>query len=1754
MIEEDGAGRVAIVGLACRFPGARNAGEFWTNLENGVEAVRVFEDEELIAAGADPELVRSPNYVKAAPVLDDVELFDPAMFGMTRREAELMDPQGRLFLEVAFHALEDAGCDPTRYPGDIAVYGGLGVGLYGWLHLRFNPAVRDGPLTVGVANNPDYLTTQVSYRLNLRGPSVALQAACSTSLVAVHMACESLRSGECDMALAGGVSIELPQISGYQHFEGGIESADGHCRAFDAGASGTVWGSGAGVVALKLLPQALADGDRVYAVILGTAVNNDGASKLGFSAPSVQGQAEVVAQALAVAGVDPSTVTYVEAHGTGTPLGDPIEVAALTEVYRRATPAVGCCALGSVKTNIGHLAQAAGVAGLIKAALCVRHGRLVPSLNFERPNPKMDLEHSPFYVSRALSVWEPPAGVPRRAGVSSFGIGGTNAHAVLEEAPPVEPSGPSRPWQVLTVSARKAALLDAATVALANHLRSRPDLPLADAAFTAQLGRTARPLRRALVCRDAADAATGLVSGKRAITGAEPARARQPVFLFPGQGAQYAGMTRELYELEPVYRDVVDRCADLLRPHLGLDVRDVLFAASPDGPEIAPTSEVQPALFVVEYALARLWMSWGVVPRAMIGHSIGEYVAACLAGVFELEDALALVAARGRLMQSLPAGAMLAVQMPAEALEPLLPDGVGIAALNGPSLTVVSGPEDAVVELQARLPDGTGATRLKTSHAFHSAMMDPVLERFAALVANARREAPEIPIVSNLTGTWLTAAEARDPEYWARHLRQPVRFADGVRELLTEPDRVYVEVGPGRTLSGLFRMRAGKSVHAVTSVRQARQSGSDQEVLLRALAELWTLGVDVDWKRFWAGECRRRVELPPSPLDRQRCWIERPASRVRPDETVPAPSGRLPIERWFWLPAWTDSPSASAPAPAPESVLVLADEHGLGHELAEAVRAAGGRAVEVPVAGPELDYDRLVAELLEAGPFPPVVVHAGTVAPAPPCIALEPAELERGRRLGFFSLLHLAQALAARQVTSPVRLVVLTSDAQSVPGGRSLRPASALVAGPCRVLPSELTNLSCVQVDVGLPAAGSRQRDRLVAQLMAELGGTGASEVALRDGRRWTREHRPVELPPAADADGLRERGVYLITGGTGGIGLTLARDLARRRRARLVLTARRPRPEVVAELEAAGAEVLLVSADAASAADMAEVRRQLLERFGELHGIVHAAGIAGGGLAEVKTDEQAAAVLAPKVEGAANLAELFADLDLDFVSLCSSITAVAGGLGQVDYCAANAFMDALAQSDAFGDAEVCSVNWTGWLEAGMAVETAAPAAFRELQAGARWDDVDHPILTRVQRLSDGRATFSGVISTETHWVLDEHRLAGVPVLPGTTYLELARAAFVHLEGEGPVELREVEFIQPLAVPEGERRELRLVLEAGEFRALSAPPGGGEWLEHARGRVRRAASAPGDAIAIDAIAARCTPVAADAADERPGLLSLGAHWTSLCSVAVREGEALSVFEAPAAVAMELPSLPLHPALLDEAAASGLAAASSQLLPVGYGRLVVHRPLTARLACHMRQREPGSPGSVVCDLVLADEAGVPLVEIEEFALRRVDELSVGAALEGAGAAVAVVEGDGIRLAEGADAFRRLVAWHPARQVVVSTTDLPALLAGTRELTQEALETELSGVQLVASDGERTLETAYVAPRTEIERVVAGIWTDALGVPNVGVDDDFFELGGNSLVAVQLLSRITTSLGVRLAMRRLFDAPTVAGLAQAVQSQM
>ena len=1360
--EDETRPTIAIVGMTVRCPGAKDVAEFWSNLRNGVESISFYTEEELRAAGVPNAVLQLPNYVKAAAPLEGMEKFDAEFFNYSPREAEFIDPQQRVFLECANDALETAGIDPRRFEGAIGVFAGEGPTIY------MNLIFRDPSVTAGVGrqmaligNDKDYLATRVSYKLGLRGPSITVQSACSTSTVAVHLAFQSLMSGECDVALAGGVSFNWLHKCGYHFTDGGILSRDGHTRPFDAAATGTVFADGVAAVVLKRTEDAIADGDNIQAIILGSAVNNDGSQKVGFTAPSIDAQSAVVAEAMAVAGVTPDSIGMVEAHGTGTALGDPIEVEALHQVFRSATGATRFCALGSLKSNVGHLNTVSGVAGLIKAAMAVKTGEIPPNVNFEKPNPKIDFDKSPFFVPTKLTKWTSQE--RRRAGVSSFGIGGTNSHIIIEEPPRFTSEKTARTMHVALVSAKSSTALESACARLAEYLRANPDENIADVCHTLAIGRSLYPFARIALCRNAKEAVDALSSNDPAkVVSGERAAVGPPVtFLFPGQGSQHIYMAQELYNEEPVFRQEIDRCAELLEPHLSLDLRTLIFPAADDEEKaeasLRNTQFAQPAMFAVSYALAKLWMSLGVTPAASLGHSIGEFVSACLAEVFSLEDALRAVAARGRLMQSMPGGAMLAVMTPAEQLAPMLPPSISIAAVNTPAASVVSGPSADIATLDRELRgQGIATTPLHTSHAFHSGMMDAAVGPFVEVMRRITLSPPQLPYVSNVTGAWITDEQATDPVYWGQHMRAPVQFHKGLSVIHDQMPGVFLEVGPGRNLTTLARSLFGEVTGALIypSLPHASARGADEvKTMLRTCAELWMTGAPIDWSGRYQGERRIKRVLPTYPFERRRYWI---VDHAQPAQQAGAPRAGGPgrpgaratpnyfMETVTWRRVqYFNPPGASGKAMQPRW-LVFNPTEKIDKRIAAALRQRGDK-VTIVEKGPrfrtyadgrvtldptdEVDLAQLCKTVMKSLAKRQRLQVVYFCAPSPE----RKAELVEARyRADIDDKLNIPIMLtrSLMQAGNPenVTITFVTREGQQISGLETIDPSMAMPIGPSLAAMREYPKLTCRVIDILSEVASP---EIVARRISADLPYPSPSIVtAYRGKSRWARGIQPIPPKLLMSAPGpLRRRGVYLITGGLGDLGLAVSRHLAQAYKAGLILVSRTPVPpraewsailkdgtdedrtvrmiRGIGRIESAGGQVMVAAADVTDLKQMRAVVREGTKKFGAIHGVIHAAGISGSTPIGLKTTEELDRVMRPKILGLAVLEQIFAERDLDFMALFSSVASLWGREGQADYAAANAYLDAYAVgTSGAGRWPVVSINWDTWREVGMAINT----------------------------------------------------------------------------------------------------------------------------------------------------------------------------------------------------------------------------------------------------------------------------------------------------------------------------------------------------------------------------------------------------------------------------------------------------------------
>ncbi|MEU8357082.1 SDR family oxidoreductase [Nonomuraea sp. NPDC048882] len=1861
---------IAIIGMAGRFPGAADTRQLWEILVAGEEAVRFPAEDELRSRGVSPEALADPAYVRAVAEPEGIDLFDAGFFGLNRREADVCDPQLRLYLETAHAAVENAGYDATRL-GRAGVFSSVAANRYGIGRLIGNlEALRSATgMGAGMWNNPDSASTLVSYKLNLNGPSLTVQTACSSSLVAVHLAVNALRLRECDVALAGGADVEFPVGHGYWWAQDGPLSRDGHCRPFDAAATGTIFGSGAGVVVLKRLTDALADGDRISAVIRAVAVNNDGAHKVGFTAPSADRQAEVVTRAMELAGVGPEDIGYVEAHATATRLGDAIEIAGLRMAFgARAASRGERCPIGSIKGNVGHLGHAAGITSLIKTALSLSHEHIPATANLGEVNPLLDLGSSPFVVNDALRPWPRPDGGRRLAGVSSFGIGGTNAHAILEEAPARAPvpvrtgengarpelirlpsplPRPTRPQpacpepaELIVWSARTPSAAAAWPERLARSFAGSSE-PLADVAFTLREGRTPHPVRGAVVVESLADAAAAVLDeGRRIVTPPERTD-RSTVCLFPGEKAWHADMAAELRRTEPVFRAALDECVELFDA-LGLPLRSLWEGtreAVPDQPVVAVA---QAAVFSVEYALGQLWRALGIEPDVLLGVGVGEFAAATLAGVFTLQESVRLISAR---------------------------------AMGGPS-------------------------------------SDSAVKRFRAAFDGIRPRRPRAGLYSAAGGGLVEPAAAGSADFWMRSLDGPVLSERALDAVLSGGDRVLVEMGPGRSLSTLARahpqVRAGR--HLVVPVLPAGPSkgATERASFLYALGRMWTLGAEVNWAPLSASGGRERVPLPGYPYQRERHWID-PDDAKGPADRAPAhkangapahkPDGEPahdpgdepahdPSGGALRLPTWVEAAPAGRHGPGAGNgsrpLVFLPDDPRRAAELSALLDRAGWNATRVrhspTYTGPATDSTahsgdestarpehledqftirpghpedivRLLDELRESQRYPELVVDATQIGDLP-----EPdlTSIDDQLDAGFHRIVDLLREAARRAPDKRGRdVLIITELSADVTGGERVHPVRAMLLGLLRSYMLENPRSRCKLIDVQNDVGGNR--------LLTELRNLDHSEiVALRGDRRWVPGERPLTfddtlpddpawettallgMPPdhtaladsapdhaiphgaapnsttphgddaagASSSDagfsdagpvGLRREGVYVITGGLGGLGLAVARGLAETGlRPRLLLLGRRTdgHGDELAEIRALGAECRVEACDVTDVEALRRVIGQASEAFGGVNGVFHLAGVAGDGMLLFRTREQLSATLAPKVHGTLALIEVLRNRPgLDFFVAFSSRAALRGLVGSADYAAANAFLDAVVRRQPLAGCASVTINWPSWTEVGMAARqelqshagrpgprtgpgtkpgpkagpgtgTAVgpeaepgPATKTRPEPGAGTEPPSEPTVRR----------WSVPLSADNYPILDEHRMDGIPVLPGTAQVDFVLRAFreaVDPVNSRPARVRHMVFRQPITTPEPVSLEIAFEPHEDLWRftvrtaPLSSPPGSpGDHRVHTTGEIGLVDATAGT-VDLDGLRATLTNRRTPVNDPANRLFTIGPRWPGeeIWTSGKDPGTKLAVLTFPDTFSYELGEHALHPTLLD--AAVSLARdpdLEPPHAPFAYQSIVVHQPIPGRAYSHIRRR-PSGADTIVADIDVLTANGEVAVEVRGFTMRRVDESMVAPDTHRDERASATGQelspGDAITPTTGIRLLLQLLARPEHRQVAITVPGHDAVMKNATAPVQDEpgagaprKQPDPAGTRPATTPERPSDETPQhqAQEQVPIEDRLAEMWCAEFGLDSVGPDENFFDLGGDSFAAVGLVEEIRRAFTVDVGIAVIFDHPTVAELA-------
>ncbi len=1318
---------IAIIGMAGRFPKAKTIEEFWNNLKQGVEGITVEDHEE------DKTLIKSKGH------LEERTLFDNSFFDYSPKEASMMDPQTRILHECVWEALEDSGYDSYQYNGKIALFAGSTFSpFYGIDTNDITPEDLVDNFDKGTYAERDFLASRVSYKLNLKGAGMTVLTACSSSLVAIDMACSKLHLNQCDIALAGGVSVTFHDDNGYVFNEGMILSPDGHCRAFDKNASGTVGGNGAGVIVLKKLSKAITDNDNILAVIKGTATNNDGNYKVGYTAPSVTGQAEVIKEAIAKAKVSPEDITYIEAHGTGTSLGDPIEIEGLKTAFNNNKKQY--CAIGSVKTSIGHLDAAAGVAGVIKTVLSLKNKKLLPSLHFNEANPEMDLENSPFFVNTTFQDWN-TENKPRIAGVSSFGIGGTNAHVIIEEAPTFKTPKENLETQLLVISGKSKEALNENTNKLESFLENNPEINTNQLGQLLQTTRKGFVKRRFVVANDLEDL-KNKISKKQYKDGKTSNKINNNVaFMFTGQGAQYANMTEDLYLKGGYYTNQVNNCLEIIKTQTGEDFKAVLFNKT-ETTTINETYYTQALLFTIEYAMAKYLMHLNIKPNCLIGHSIGEYAAACIAGVFSLEEALKIVLKRGALMQKANPGTMLSISKSSESIAEILPDTLDMATINTEESCVVSGSHEAIDAFLNTLKEQDIAfVRLKTSHGFHSSTMDPVLEEFEAYLSTVKYNNPELPFVSNYTGTWITNEQAVSPNYWAKHLRHAVKFSEGIKALSDNNVYTFIEVGPSRTLSNFVKniLPNEDSRIVFNSIRHPKERKNDYNYFLQKIGELWLEGFEINWLNLHENKTYRKIALPTYAFQKNDFPLQLKASKKENK-----PKG---LKDWFYTSVWEQMETHTNETILDNNTnwLVFTNNSPLTTAMVELMKHKGNTVISITKDSKfevnleesnininpteAIHYEKMLDYVLEQKWDTFKVLHAWNIEDEITIPNRSNCDTQLDNSL--YSMLYLAKGIGNKYPSSKITINVLTNELHNITGEEEVNPYKGTLLGAIKVIPLEYSNIKCRSIDIKIPTSVHKY-DTLIGSLYNDYN-TDYSEniIAYRGKRRWVQKIKNTTLKtPNESHNTIKQNGLYLITGGFGGMGVAIANYLATEFEANLVLVTRNPLPErgtwdaIIAEekdnklieriqhiqnLESVGSKVYISAGSLNNFEALQNDIQNVEKELGAISGIFHTAGVIdNGGIIHFRTKETIEQYIESKVQGTLILQDVFKDRTLDFTILFSSVSNVLykEQYGQVAYNAANDFLEAYADFATLSNNDnVYVINWCAWSDSGMAVK-----------------------------------------------------------------------------------------------------------------------------------------------------------------------------------------------------------------------------------------------------------------------------------------------------------------------------------------------------------------------------------------------------------------------------------------------------------------
>lgn len=1822
-MENQEENKIAIVGIDCRLPGANNSKEFWDNLVNEIESLTTFTEEELTAAGVTPERFNNPNYVRRRGVVPNVEMFDAEFFNFTPREAELLDPQHRIFLECAWHALEDSGINPFNTDKKIAVFGGTGS-PYHLLNTIENESVLKyaNGTSIITSNDKDYVTTRVSYKLNLKGPSINVQSACSTSMVSIVMGIDSLLNYQSDVVLAGGVTVELPVTKGYTYQEGSLESPDGKCRTFDKNAQGTVFSRGGGVITLKRLKDALEDNDHIYAVILGGAINNDGNRKAGYTAPSVQGQVEVITEAIEFAGINPRSISMVEAHGTATPVGDPIEVSSLTEAFSQYTNDKQYCALGSVKTNIGHTDVASGVASIIKAALSLKNGIIPASLNYKEPNPAINFSEGPFFVNTKTTDWKKNNQTPRRALVNSFGVGGTNACVILEEPPLPKKPLKKEQYDTLLISAHNKNSFDKYCHDIKNLLEHQPKICLNQLAHTSRTSRAPMKYKGVFSFKGYSDLLAKIEKSSpvKQITSEN----KELVFMFPGQGNQFVNMGLELYQNIPEFKECVDYCSNLIKPFIGIDIRNVIFPSEGNyeksREKIEDTYITQPAIFIISYALANTLQNYGIKPDKLIGHSVGEYVAAVISGVMSLEDALKSVAFRGKLVFGLPQGSMLAVLMSEEDLLKILPKELSIAVINSPELVVVSGETKHIESFGEKLKnEKVFNKKLSTSHAFHSKMMEPCLEEYRNFFKTVSLQEPIIPIISTVTGNFLSNSEAQSVEYWVNHVIDPVRFGNAADQLLVNESTIFFECGPGQSLESAIKRRLNKDLkHIVISTLNQNEDAVIS--MNNALGKLWVENVFVDFDTRFNSDHLQKIPFPLLPFNRKSYMVDFSSNLTK---TVLGENLKTPIiENWYYNPTWKKTNAIDFLPRVKKEKEVTIEKWivFLDSELSESILQnlkeqkkncytvckgeqynEDGKIFTINPNQKD-DYAQVFESIIEDD-ITLNVIYSWSFSETEK-LSLE--NVEEILNNNFYNILHLQQGIISNNITDNTRIVSLINNGFDVIGSGNIKPEKNLSIGPTKVLFKEHLGISTLLINI--TSIKQEEISKLAAQIIKEVSNETDENIISYTGlNRWSQTFEQIKIPNDNNYKLIKDKGVYVITGGSGGIGRVLTKLIAKQvKGATIIWTGRRVFPKrkdwqkilekkesdivlkekikTIQEVENLGSKVAYYDVEVLDFNKMKQTFNAVEDEFGPINGVIHSAGVAGGGVVYSMSREKMEPVINPKVHGTLILKELLKDRDIDFIHLYSSITAILGEIGRVDYISGNSFMDACANSKGFlhKTASVTSINWGQWGLVGMAADWRLDI-HKHKQKQLKHKVIDHstnnyPLELELSHKNNQESCYKINIIPDKHWIFTEHLLTGIPTMVGTSYVD-ALIKWKEKEGFlGFLTLKNSTFSSPLMIMKNMQKDLYLF--------CNKQPNGGykfifrstshsndkikedEFQDHFSGELMLSEKMNSKKINISKLKEKMpvvnndpAPLTITDANNKP-TLSYSKRWDCKELVHIGKKEWLIKLSLNNDFKDDFSYFFIHPAMLDIATSTHfkhIEGISHSYLPNAYGELNLYAPFEKELYAYCELSSSDlKDDQLNFNFQICNLDGEIIAEIFNYSFTKLFDLtnkSKKVKDETKEFSLTALEDD-ILPNEGEQVIDTILRNSELSQVIVYPKDLQFDIDdSTHSVLKQKRINKIKRVEIIEDIDDRPdIDIPYVEPKNEIEKSIAMVWTAILGINKIGINDSFNSLGGNSLLSIQIVSGINDLFEVALSTDEFVNNPTVYLLSELVLSKI